>query len=269
MKRSKRRHSKRSKKRSKRRLHSKRSNRNKKISRLKRRSNHSSKKVTLTTKGRLIKRIDLTRRLRTRLSPSGVVEKKEDCIDPCPHSRSGQRPSESFARAAERDHHFYVLGLCSCDTRQQRDEIDKVIKDLQEKTLLPKEPYEVHMINHVRKHQRPGCVPNESANVFNKRFLFEFGRDPLPDGIEKHKYSVIFNHYCPYMVLTDNIPLVNEMLRTDYSTRPYLINPVSKIPEDGRYDQLMKSFDLIVSDLEAGLDIRGAKKKWSVYQLKE
>jgi len=230
MKRSKRRHSKRSKKRSKRRVRSKRSKRSKKISRSKRRSKRSLKKVI--------------RRLRTRLSHQ---DDKPDCID----------------------RRFYVLGLCSCDTRQQRDEIDKVIKDLQEKTLLPKELYEVHMINHVRKHQRPGCVPNESANVFNKRFLFQFGSDPLPESIEKHKYTVIFNHYCPYMVLTDNIPLVNEMLRTDYSTRPYLINPVSKIPEDGRYDQLMKSFDLIVSDLEAGLDIRGAKKKWSVYQLKE
>ena len=129
----------------------------------------------------------------------------------------------------DKDCRFYVLGLCSCDTRQQRDEIDKLIKDLQENALLPMEPYEIHMVNHTGKHQRPGCVPNESANVFNKRFLFQFGSDLLPSSIEKHKYTVIFNHYCPYFVLTDNIPLVKDMLRTDYSTRPYLINPASKI----------------------------------------
>jgi hypothetical protein len=233
MKRSKRRHSKRSKKRSKRTLRSKRSKRSKKISRPKRRSKRSSKKVT--------------RRLRTRLSPSGFVEKKEDCID----------------------RRFYVLGLCSCDTRQQRDEIDRLIKDLQEKALLPMESYEIHMVNHTGKHQRPGCVPNESSNVFNKRFLFQFGSDPLPESIEKNKYTVIFNHYCPYMVLTDNIPLVKEMLRTDYSTRPYLINPASKNIEDKRYEQLTKSFDLIVPVLEGETLVTGEKKKWSVYQLKE
>ncbi len=230
MKRSKRRHSKRSKKRSKRRVRSKRSKRSKKISRSKRRSKRSLKKVI--------------RRLRTRLS---YQDDKPDCID----------------------RRFYVLGLCSCDTRQQRDEIDKLIKDLQEKALLPMESYEIHMVNHTGKHQRPGCVPNESANVFNKRFLFQFGIDPLPDGIEKHKYTVIFNHYCPYFVLTDNIPLVKDMLRNDYSTRPYLINPASKNIEDKRYEQLTNSFDLIVPVLDGEPSVTGEKKKWSVYQLKE
>ena len=248
MKRSKRRHSKRNKKRSKRRIRSKRSKRSKKISRPKRHSKRSLKKVTLITSrrpsGRSVQRtstMEVTRRLLTRLSPQ---DDKPDCID----------------------RRFYVLGLCSCDTRQQRDEIDKIIKDLQEKALLPMESYEIHMVNHTGKHQRTGCVPNESSNVFNKRFLFQFGSDPLPESIEKHKYAVIFNHYCPYMVLTDNIPLVKKMLRTDYSTRPYLINPFVK---DKRYDQLTNSFDLIVPELEGETLVTGEKKKWSVYQLKE
>lgn len=251
MKRSKRRYSKRSKKRSKRRVRSKRSKRSKKTSRLKRRSKRSSKKVTLITSrrpsGRSVQRtsaMEVTRRLRTRLS---YQDDKPDCID----------------------RRFYVLGLCSCDTRQQRDEIDKLIKDLQEKALLPMESYKIHMVNHTGKHQRPGCVPNESANVFNKRFLFQFGIDPFPEGIEKHKYTVIFNHFCPYFVLTDNIPLVKDMLRTDYSTRPYLINPASKNIEDKRYEQLTNSFDLIVPVLDGEPSVTGEKKKWSVYQLKE
>jgi hypothetical protein len=198
----------------------------------KRRSKRSLKKVT--------------RRLRTRLFPSDFVEKKEDSIE----------------------RRFYVLGLCSCDTRQQRDEIDKVIKDLQENALLPMESYEIHMINHTGKHQRPGCVPNDSINVFNKRFLFQFGIDQLPSDIEKHKYSVIFNHFCPYFVLTMNIPLLTEMMRTDYSHGPYLINPASKSGENKRYEQLTNSFDLIVPELLGDLNITGEKKKWSVYQLK-
>ena len=250
MKRSKRRHSKRSKKRSKRRIRSKRSKRSKKISRLKRRSKRSSKKVT--------------RRLRTRLSPLNQNQLYEERV----RERLRERPEEVNVVLSKDciDRRFYVLGLCSCDTRQQRDEIDRLIKDLQEKALLPMESYEIHMVNHTGKHQRPGCVPNESSNVFNKRFLFQFGSDPLPESIEKNKYTVIFNHYCPYMVLTDNIPLVKEMLRTDYSTRPYLINPFIK---DKRYEQLTNSFDLIVPELEGEMLVTGEKKKWSAYQLKE
>ena len=255
MKRSKRRYSKRSKKRSKRRVRSKRSKRSKKTSRSKR----SSKKVTLTTKGRLIKRIDLTSR-----RPSGRSVQRTSAMEVTRRLRTRLSPQDDKPDGMDR--RFYVLGLCSCDTLQQRDEIDKLIKDLQEKALLPMESYEIHMVNHTGKHQRPGCVPNESANVFNQRFLFQFGSDPLPESIEKHKYSVIFNHYCPYMVLTDNIPLVKEMLRTDYSTRPYLINPFIK---DKRYEQLTSSFDLIVPDLEGETLVTGEKKKWSVYQLKE
>jgi hypothetical protein len=198
----------------------------------------------------------------------GFVE-KEDCKDPFSLiEQSYLRAKDPIANAGK-DRLFYVLGLCSCDTRQQRDEIDKLIKDLQENALLPMEPYEIHMVNHTGKYQRSGCVPNESANVFNKRFLFQFGSDPFPDGIEKHKYSVIFNHYCPYFVLTDNIPLVKDMLRTDYSTRPYLINPASKNIEDKRYEQLTNSFDMIVPVLEGEPLVTGEKKKWSVYQLKE
>jgi hypothetical protein len=202
--------------------------------------------------------MEVTRRLRTRLSPLDQNQLYEE------------RVRENVVLSKDCiDRRFYVLGLCSCDTRQQRDEIDKLIKDLQEKALLPMESYEIHMVNHTGKHQRPGCVPSKSANVFNKRFLFQFGIDLFPEGIEKHKYTVIFNHFCPYFVLTEHIPLVKEMLRTDYSTKPYLINPASKNIEDKRYEQLTKSFDLIVPELEGETLVTGEKKKWSVYQLKE
>ena len=218
----------------------------------KRRSNKSKKRSSNRIKKRSSKRIKKryrTRLLRTRLSPRQSAENK-------------------------RDNQFYVLGLCSCDTRQQRDAIEIVIKNLQEKALLPMDPYEIHMVNENSKLQTQSCVPSESTNVFNKRFLFEFGKDPLPFGLEKHKYTVIFNHFCPYFVLTQNIPLLKEMMRTDYPAGPYLVQPVSniaavKIASDKRYEQLTGSFELTVPNLEGGLGAAGLKKNhWSVYKLK-
>ena len=149
-----------------------RSNKSKKRS-SKRRSKRSKKRSS-KRRSKSLSLKSRTRLLRTRLSPRQSVENKEDSIDPFPHSQS-----------AERDNRFYVLGLCSCDTRQQRDAIEIVIKNLQEKELLPMDPYEIHMVNHKSKDQTQSCVPSESTNVFNKRFLFEFGKDPLPFGIRK------------------------------------------------------------------------------------
>ena len=215
---------------------------------LKRIKKRSSNRINKRSSKRIKKR-SRTRLLRTRLSPRQSAENK-------------------------RDHRFYVLGLCSCDTRQQRDEIEFVIKNLQEKALLPMDPYEIHMINHKSKDQTQSCVPSESTNVFDKRFLFEFGNDPLPFGLEKQKYTVIFNHFCPYFVLTQNIPLLKEMMRTDYPAGPYLVQPVSniaavKIAADKRYEQLTGSFELTVPNLEGGLGATGMKKNhWSVYKLK-
>ena len=222
----------------------------------KRRSNKSKKRSSRgrskCIKKRGSKSLSSTSRrrlLRTRLSPRQSAENK-------------------------RDLRFYVLGLCSCDTRQQRDAIEFVIKNLQEKALLPMDPYEIHMVNDNSKFQTQSCVPSESTNVFNKRFLFEFGKDPLPFGLEKHKYTVIFNHFCPYFVLTQNIPLLKEMMRTDYPAGPYLIQPVSniaavKIAADKRYEQLTGSFDQTVPNLGGGLGATGLKKNhWSVYKLK-
>ena len=145
---------------------------------------------------------------------------------------------------------FYVLGLCSCDTIEQRDQIEEVVTAMQKKRLLPNTKYYIHMVNisdkkdlkELRTKLKNATDPKRqkllqmfisnkkkypcstSEHVFSRKFLTEFGVEPLNDKMLKYKYSLIFNHYCPMNrapFTTEGIESLNK-IRTKHS---YMVTP--------------------------------------------
>ena len=51
------------------------------------------------------------------------------------------------SRSTSRTKPFYVLGLCTCDTQEQKEEIKKVISKMQENKFLPQTKYYIHLVN--------------------------------------------------------------------------------------------------------------------------
>lgn len=163
------------------------------------------------------------------------------------------------SRSKSRSKPFYVLGLCTCDTKEQKEEIKKVISKMQENKFLPKTKYYIHLVNfsdrdavsrlkkeqrELKKHSDPlsqtrlkrigfllsgrrRCSTKDHS--FPKKFLFsrKETQDSIWKKIEKYRYRVIFNHFCP--ISSDpQSPFSEEGLNKQEKVRDspfYLVSP--------------------------------------------
>ena len=207
-----------------------------------------------------------------------------------------KRSSSSIQRSKKRSQTtkaFYVLGLCTCDTKEQRDDIEIIIEAMKRKGLLPSTKYYIHLVNvgdrrrvsqlkmRIQEETNPELqqnlrriladAPNNKCStnehIFSKKFLTSFGStQPLPEML-KYKYTVIFNHFCPMQEIgpfsKEGMKLMN-LIRTKVA---YLVNPKYNIKFNKRHNLQSRLLNQLKLIGHYGIDDDN-NRSFSIYQYK-
>jgi len=99
----------------------------------------------------------------------------------------------------------------------------KHLKELRTKLKMATSPKHQKLLRMVISNKKKYPC-STSKNVFSRKFLTEFGVEPLKNKMLKYKYSLIFNHYCPMSrepFTIEGIESLNK-IRTKHS---YMVTP--------------------------------------------